>query len=399
MNQQLKKNPAGVIASIVTIVIVGILAIIMAGNIVENVDADEIACIQSPISGKLHWFVDAGIKWQGFGKVTKYKKRSIYKFKTSVRFNDGGHGTMMGSVQYENPLSIEQLTKIHVKFGSQSALETQLIQTIVGKAIYMTGPLMSSKESYAEKRNYLISYVEDQIANGVYKTVSKEAKIIDQMTGIEKTITVVDIVKDSSGMPARQEEAAMKEFGIRTFNFSIDNLPYDQAVEDQIKAQQAITMDVQTAIASAKKAEQNAITVAKEGEANSAKAKWEQEVIKARAVTEAQQQLEVATLEAKTAEQEKRANILRGEGEAAYKKLVMQANGALEQKLAAIVEINKNYADAIKGYTGNWVPSVVMGDGNSKSASGASDLVNLLTAKTAKDLALDLGVEGAGNTK
>lgn len=399
MDQQLKKNPVGIIASIVTIVVVGILAIIMAGNIVENVDADEIACIQSPISGKLSWYTNAGIKWQGFGKVTKYKKRSSYEFKTSVRFNDGGHGTMIGSVQYENPLSNEQLTKIHVKFGSQNALEVQLIKTIVNKAIYMTGPLMSSKESYAEKRNYLISYVEDQIANGVFKTVSKEIKTTDPMTGAEKNITVVEIVKDSTGLLARQEESAIKEFGIRTFNFAIDQLPYDAAVEEQIKQQQQITMDVQTAIASAKKAEQNAITVAKEGEASAAKAKWEQEVIKAQQVTEAQQKLEVATLEAKTAEQEKRANILRGEGEAAYKKLVMQANGALEQKLEAIVEINKNYAAAIQGYTGNWVPSVVMGDGNSKSASGASDLVNLLTAKTAKDLALDLSVAGAGNTK
>lgn len=399
MAQQLSRNPVGVIASIITIIVVGILGIIMAGNIVENVDADEIACIQSPISGKLTWQTSPGIKWQGFGKVTKYKKRSIYNFKTSVRFNDGGHGTMIGSVQYEMPIVNDYLNKIQGKFGTREALETQLIQTIVNKSIYMTGPLMSSKESYAEKRNYLISYVEDQISNGVFKTVSKEIKTTDPMTGAEKNITVVEIVKDSTGLLARQEESAIKEFGIRTFNFAIDQLPYDAAVEEQIKQQQQITMDVQTAIASAKKAEQNAITVAKEGEANSAKAKWEQEVIKAKAVTEAQQQLEVATLEAKTAEQNKRANILKGEGEAAYKKLVMQANGALEQKLEAIVEINKNYAAAIQGYTGNWVPTVVMGEGNSKSASGASDLVNLLTAKTAKDIALDLSVKGAGNTK
>jgi len=393
------KNPVGTIASIVIVAFLLIISFVMAGNIIENVDADEIVCIQSPISGKLHWFVDAGIKWQWFGKVTKYQKRSSYEFQTPVRFNDGGHGTMMGSVQYENPLDTAQLTKIHVKFGSQKALESNLIQTIVNKSIYMTGPLMSSKESYAEKRNYLISYVEDQIANGVFRTISKEVKTNDQMTGAEKTVTLVEIVKDENGLLARQEESAIKEFGIRTFNFVIEQLPYDKAVEDQIKAQQAITMDVQTAIAAAKKAEQNAITVAKEGEASAAKAKWEQEVIKAQQVTEAQQKLEVATLEAKTAEQEKRANVLRGEGEAAYKRLVMQANGALEQKIAAIVEINKAYAEAIKGYTGNWVPTVVMGEGNGKSASGASDLVNLLTVKTAKDLALDLGVEGAGNTK
>ena len=34
----------------------------------------------------------------------------------------------------------------------------------------MTGPLMSSKESYAEKRNELLRLMEDQVQRGVYRT-------------------------------------------------------------------------------------------------------------------------------------------------------------------------------------------------------------------------------------
>lgn len=41
----------------------------------------------------------------------------------------------------------------------------------------MTGPLMSSKESYAEKRTNLIRFIEDQISNGVYKTAQKDIKV------------------------------------------------------------------------------------------------------------------------------------------------------------------------------------------------------------------------------
>lgn len=378
-------------------VVLGIFCLWGSKNVFEVNDANKIMVIQSPIRGHLKWYTDAGVKWQGFGKVTKYPKRDIYDFKTPVRFNDGGHGTMEGSVSYDLPMDEINLNSIQSKFGNAKSLEAQLISTVVNKAIYMTGPLMSSKESYSEKRNYLIQYVEDQIQNGVYKTVSKEAKTTDQMTGAEKTITVVDICL-KNGVPERQEAAAMDAFGIKTFNFSINQLPYDAAVENQIKGQQQITMDVQTAIASAKKAEQNAITVAKEGEANAARARWEQEVIKAKAVTEAQQKMEVAALDMKAAEFKKKEQILLGEGEAERKKLVMTADGALDKKLEAYKAVNMAYAEAIATYKGNWVPSVVMGNDGKAGSNGASDLINMLNAKTAMDLGLNLDVKGRSNT-
>jgi len=390
-----QESPAGIFKLAVG-VIIGIIGLWSIFQIVEVNDPNTILVVQSPLSGKLSWYTDAGVKWQGFGKTTKYPKREIYEFKISVRFNDGGHGTMNGSVSFELPLDAAHLSNIHSKFGSLAALKSQLIATVVNKSIYMTGPLMSSKESYAEKRNYLIQYVEDQIQNGIYRTISKEAKTTDQMTGAEKTVTVVDICI-KNGLPERQEEAAMTIFGIKTFNFAINSLPYDGAIEKQIEGQQQITMDVQTSIADAKKAEQNAITVAKQGEANAAKAKWEQEVIKAKAVTEAEQQKVVASLNKDAAEFKKAEQILLGQGEAERKKLVMSADGALDKKLATYEKVNLAYAEAIAKYQGNWVPSVIMG-GDNKSASGAQDLISMLNAKTAMDLGINMGMAGKNNT-
>lgn len=366
------------------------VGLILSSLIVENLDADQIMVVQSPFSGELTWHTDAGIKPQYFGKVTTYPKRSIYRFETSVRFNDGGHGTMFGSVQYEMPLDKKNLTALHVRFGSQEAIQKQLIETITNKAVYMTGPLMSSKESYAEKRNYLIHYVEDQISNGVYKTFQRELKTKDAMTGSDKTVTVVEIAI-KNGIPERQEEAVLGSFGIKAFNFAIDKLPYDEAVETQIKQQQQITMDVQTAIADAKKAEQRAITVAKQGEANAAQAKWEQEVVKAKEVTLAQQKLEVAKLEAQAAEQYKKKKVLEGEADGAYKRTVMMADGALTQKLTTYEKVMERFANALGNYQGQWVPSIVMG-ANGLQGSPAMTLIELLNAKTAKDLSLDLSV-------
>ena len=384
------------------------LSYFLMSGVVEMVDAEQILVVQDLIDGELHWHTTSGLKPQWFGKVTKYPKRSIYEFthrgnddrRIKVRFNDGGHADMDGSIQYEFPLDAESLTKIHVRFGTPEAVQKQLIETVVNKSVYMTGPVMSSKESYAERRNALIHFVEDQVENGVYKTVQRDIKVKDSITGAEKSATIVEVVLGTEGTPERQEPGQMTSLGIRPINFSVRSLDYDNAVEKQIQQQQQLTMDVQTAVAEAKKAEQRAITVAEEGKANAAKAKWEQETIKARAVTEAQQKLEVATLDAKAAEQFKRGEILRGEGESARKRLVMQADGALEPKLDALVKINATYADAIARYQGQWVPSVVMGSGGSAApASGAQQLVDMLTLKTARDLGLDLNVSGAGRTR
>jgi len=357
--------------------------------------------VQKPFSGELTWYITPGTKWQGFGKITTYPRRSIYNFETQVRFNDGGHGTMKGSIQYEMPLDDRNLTSLHVRFGSPAAIQKQLIETVTDKSAYMTGPLMSSRESYAEKRNDLIRYVEDQVVNGVYRTISKEERVRDQISGTDKTITIVEIViKD--GVPERQEEPVLTTFGIRPFNFTITSLPYDPTVEAQIKQQQQIVMDVQTAMADAKKAEQKTITVIEQGKANAAEAKWKQEALKATEVTLAQQKLEVAILEAKAAEQTKLKDILLGEGQSTSKRLIMEADGGLQVKVDASVKIYERFASAIENYKGNWVPTIVMGgdkNGSDIAGSGAMQLIDLLTAKTARDLAIDWNLPGLDKTK
>lgn len=379
----------------------GLLLVLVAcaQNIIQNVDATEIVVIQDPFDGELHWHTTAGIKWQGFGKVTTYFKLDMYPFEIPVRFNDGGHGTICGSINYELPVSIDKLSVLHAKYGSQEAIQKQLIETVTNKCVYMSGPLMSSKESYAEKRTSLIWVIEDQIKNGVYRTTQRDEKTRDPLTGQEKTITIVEIVKDANGIELRQEEAVLATYGIKTSNFAVSNLPYEDSVESQIKGQQKINMEVQTAIADAKKAEQNAITMEKQGEAEAMKAKWEQEVIKAREVTkaeqekqvaetQAQQRKNVADLDVQTAELRKKEQILLGEGESSRKKMVMEADGALTQKLEAWRDVNFRFADALSSVKVPIVPSVQLGASAGGSSTAVQDLMSLIMVKTAKDLAL-----------
>lgn len=375
-------------------VVLAFVVLALSGKMVESVDADEILVIQDPIDGELHWYTDSGLKGQWFGKKTKYPKRSIYEFEAPVQFNDGGKGTIHGSIQYDMPLDNQNLKELHTRFGSSEAIQKQVIETVTNKVIYMTGPVMSSRESYAEKRNFLINYVQDQIDNGVYQTRQVQREEIDQFTGNKKSVMAAEIIVGQDGRPLRQEESVVGEFGIRAFNFAIEQIDYDDVVEKQIADQQRIRMEVETSIADAVKAQQSAITVEQQGRAEAAKAKWEQEVIKAKEVTAAEQRLQVAELDRRAATETKAKEILLGEGEARRRELVMNADGALEKKLAAWIEGQRLWADAVKGYQGSWVPSVLMGGGqNGTPTSGAQDLVNLLTAKTAKELGLELTIK------
>jgi regulator of protease activity HflC (stomatin/prohibitin superfamily) len=303
-----------------------------------------------------------------------------------VRFNDGGEGHVSGSVAWEIPTDDASLTAIHTMYGNPHNLEQQLIRTVVEKSVYMTGPLMSSRESFAERRNELIRFIEDQISGGVYETVTETVKEKDPMTGIEKTVGYVRIVLDDAGAPMRQEASPLTEFHIRTFNLSLNQIRYDERVEKQIESQQRATMQVQTAIAQAKEAEQAAITAEKNGQAEAAKAKWEQEVLKAKAVTKAEQQLEVARLERAAAEQEKQKQILLGQGEATRRKLVMQADNALDARLAAYVKVNQAYATALQNIKQPIVPLVQSGKDGGGGGNGVQAFMDLLVAKTAREL-------------
>ena len=411
-----------IFAGIAVVVLVTLL--ILSKNMFENVDAGEIVVIQSPISGTLNWYNTPGVKPQWFGGVTSYQKRDQFWFSSAqdqglpedqslrVRFNDGGHATISGSISWEMPLDEGHLNMIRAQYGTHSAVAQQLIRTVVEKAVYMTGPLMSSKESYAEKRNDLLMFIEDQVEHGVYRTETISEQHPDPMTGALRTINVVKLITDEGGKPVRAAASPLEDFGIKTFNLSINEIQYDPEVEKQIQTQQQAMMQVQIAVAEAKKAEQAAITAEKNGQAAAMTTKWAQEAIKAQKVTEAEQEKEVATisatqrlevarLNAQAAEQYKIEQTKRGEGDAAYKELVMTADGALNQKLEALVKINQAYASAIQGYQGNWVPGVVYGGGSTvgqTAGSGAQQLIDLLTAKTARDMGIDMAVSGVEKT-
>jgi regulator of protease activity HflC (stomatin/prohibitin superfamily) len=390
----------------VTITVGVILIIVVAASatrIFENVPADEVVVIQSPISGDLTWYTTPGLKWQGFGKVTSYRKSFQYWFSSmqdqgkkldqsiETRFNDGGHAKISGSVRVDLPMDSDKLTALHTRYGSQESIEQELIRPSFERSIYMSGPLMSSAESYSERRNQLINFIEDQAVKGMYKTTTRLVRTKDPITGSEKTINVVDLVMDpkAPGGFQRSETSPIVEFGMKSYNLSINNITYDKEVDQQIKTQQRAIMQVQTAIAESRQAEQKALTAEQEGKAEATKTRWAQEAIKAKMVTEGEQKKEVARLSKEASEFYKQEQILRGEGDAEYKKLVMDADGALSLKLEAYKSVMGDFAREFGKQ--KWVPEIILG-GSNDGANQAANMMNLLSVQALKTLGLDVSI-------
>lgn len=355
-----------------------LILLIFSGKMVENVDNSEIVIIQSPFTGNVAVYTTPGPVAQNFGTATHYKKSNQFWFSKKVdeggnvdesikiRFNDGGHAQVSGSVRWYMPKDEKAILKLHTDFGSQHAIEQQLIRQVVTKAVFMTGPLMSSKESSAEKRNDLLSYVEDQSVNGVYRTRQEDMKVHDDLMNTDKTVTIVRIEEDANG-PIRQEISAIKTYNVLLQGLSINSIEYDEEVERQIKVQQEAYMQVQTAIANSKKAEQDAITTELQGKAAAAKAKWEQEVVKAQAITQAQQEKEVAALAAQTAVLQ--AQKVKTDADAeSYKNQKLVSAGLTPQQRAEIEKDTKiGVAEALSKMQ---LPSTYFaGNGNNKDAS------------------------------
>jgi regulator of protease activity HflC (stomatin/prohibitin superfamily) len=426
-------------------IILLIVLLQMSSRLIEIVDAEEYAVVQYP-NGTLEVWHEPGLHLQWLGKVTAYKKSNQFWFsrhkdqgKTGdesidTRFNDAGTAKVSGGIRYDLPVPKghekkdleafqQQIINIHTRYGSTARIESELIRPIMQRSVFLSGQLKSSKEVFSTAAGRFQQDIEDQATNGIYRTITENVRVKDELTGETKMMTLEKVVADKEGPNgiARIDVSPVAYFGMRLYSLSIDSIEPDGAVKGQIAEQQKITMEVQTSMARAKQAEQQALTAVKEGEAKAAATKWEQEAIKAREVTKAQQEKQVAETNAEKdkkvaetkAEQMKQVAMLgaeaakfykqeqdlRAEADANYKTKILYADGALAQKLDAYVKVSQMYADAMRDYKGAWVPQLVMGGGQSGSNSSVQDLMSLLSAKAAKDLSLDLSITGPQGKK
>ena len=417
--------------SLGAIVVTIIVALVIGSNMMATVSSGSYQVKQAFYTGTMSAKMTPGIYCQCLGSVNTWPKAQTFFFtkdsdegsrgdqSIEVRFVDGSLADISGTLRIALPTNSKQaidLIDVH-GYLSYNDVEQRLVLPVVRKALRLTANMMTARESYAEKRVDFDFWVWDQVQNGVYKTEEEGRMVKDPITGEESYKKFKVIKTDDNGTPLRHENP-LDGLGITLANFEVKSYEYSKKVKEQIAAQQEALMRVATAAAEAKAAEQNEKTAEAQGKEAVTKAKYAQEEEKIKAVVAAQQEKEVAELNAQkeknvaetaavrdkevaklakeAAEFTKQKDILLGEGEAKRKTLVMEADGALEQKLRAWVEVQTVYAKEFGKQ--RWVPEIQMGGASAEGGNRAAMMMEILSIQAAKQLGLDMNIK-AGDSK
>lgn len=389
--------------------------IVVGDKLVETNDAGNMQVKQAAITGDLTCQLQPGMYAQMFGSISTYREAETFSFNVDLdndgnsdsplltRFNDGTVATVTGSLRVLLPSNCEDMIMVHRKFHSMEGVMAKLVMPAMRKAMFSTGPHMSASESQAERRGEFASLAEDQLRNGVIMTDQEEREVPDPITGELKKIMVAVKEKCSPEGPTciggfNRDPSAFHEYGITVSNFVIDNIEYPSAVLEQIETQRKARMNILTQQAQAKEAEARASKAEAEAKAQIAETRAQEEIAKTQAIVraeaakdqavlEARKKKEVAALDLESADLEKRARILRAEGEATAAAKLIQADGALKQKLDAYVKVQELWAAAYAQQRPT--ADVVFGGGEGGRASGSSPaetMMQLLSIKAAKEL-------------
>ena len=381
----------------IVIAVIAVLFLCLSGMLFEDADKSKNYVCQIPMSGRYEVWTDGGLKLQLFGNVQEYSKTSQVEFtnleqneegyvavganaSASTTFNDKGKGFIVGSFRVVMPSDDQNMKKIQQDFGSEKALISNLVRPTLYKVVTSCGPLMSSLESVSETRTDLIYYITDQLNNGVYKTVTRKIEVLNEITGEKEVRTKAELIHDSiaPGGYMRQENSPFAQYGITCGLVSITDIKYDNATQSQIDAQKAANLAIITAKTQATKAAQDAITIEEQGKAAAATAKWEQEKEKAVAVTKAEQEREVARLAAEKAKFEKERIVAEGEAKAAANRALVAAGLTPLEKATIEKETAIGIAHELANSQVQWVPSIIMSNGNNGTAMDAVGLNMLL---------------------
>ena len=380
----------------IIIVIIAAAVVFLSGGLLEDADRSKNYVCQVPGSGKYKVWTDGGLHMQWFGNLFSYSKTSQITFEDfekvngevnptgknpagRITFNDKGKGVLIGSFRVKLPNNTKHMEKIQEEYGSEEALLESLVKKELYKVIAACGPLMTSLESVSETRTDLNAYITDQLVNGIYKTKLIQIEEKNPVTGEIEIRNKAILVEDANapGGYARQEISEFSKYGIEPGQVAVTHIEYDDDTQKQIDAQRNANLAMITLKTQALEYQQQAIKAEEQGKAAAAEAKWAQEKEKAVAVTRAQQEFEVAELEAKKAKQVALKVQAEGEAKAAANRALVNAGLTPLEKATIEKETAIGVAQALANSNVRWVPEVIVNGGSGSDATDPMRAVGL----------------------
>lgn len=346
----------------------------------------------------------------------------------SIMFLDQVDAHAQATVRFSIPSDPESFLKLAHEYRSPENLLRTALMPAFKETLQANASLMTAEEYYAGGRTQFNSEFENQMGNGIFLVKREEIEVnsgrqakssANASLGTEqeqygeetKTIFVVKKVLDENGLPKRKSQRFL-DFGITVVSALVTDMKPNQKFIERMQLKQKASADRAIAREQRVQEEEQRLLAIARGEREvaerQAKAKVEQiqktteaetdkqlaitgaEKLKAQAAISkdtAQINLEKARIEAET----KRTL---AEAEAYQKKVILQADNALAQKLEAEIEIQRLWAAA---FAQRKVPTTVFGSGQSGAPVGSDAEVKafmqMLTLDAAKRLSYDREVK------
>lgn len=315
-----------------------------------------------------------------------------------IRFSDATTANVKGITQFILPADEKEMILIHNTHRTPQSLVVKRLAPYTKECLQSSAQLMSSEKHYGGGRAQMAQDFMDQLKEGVYLLRTEENIVFDSLESEKKRVYQTEIQIDKKTSLPTRKLSSIKEYGITVADAAITDVDYEDKVDQKlVKIIDAVT---KSSISKQElmTAQQQTLTAKAKGEQALVEIEYQQKQEQTKQVVEAETKVKVA-------EQDKLQQKIAYEGaileakkikeladaQAYARSRIMQADGALEMKLNAQIEVQRAWADAFSKYTGAIVPQFQTGGGGTgTNANGALNFMDIITAKTAKDFALEL---------
>jgi regulator of protease activity HflC (stomatin/prohibitin superfamily) len=315
-----------------------------------------------------------------------------------IRFNDATEARAQTVVRFRLPDIEKDMIVLHSEYISKEYLALKGLQPYTIECLKNSAQLMDSEQHYSGGRAQLSQFFQDQLEEGLFILDTKESFYKDTLTGETKRFYEARIRIDENGVKVRKD-SDLKRFGITVVSATIENVDYEEQVDEKLKKK----IEASTREAVSKQylvtAQQEAMTAEAEGRKRLVEIEYEQKQHQTQALVQAETQVKLAVKDKEKQEIALAASLLEAkkikalaDAEAYAKKRIMQADGALEMKLATYRDVQQMWANAFASYQGDLVPQFQTGSNGGKGNAGL-DFMEIMGAKAAMDLSLKMNVK------
>lgn len=331
-------------------------------------------------------------------------------------------GTAEASTRFRLPQG-EQFLQIAREYRTPNNFYATAVIPAVKETLQTTASMMSADDYFAGGRSEFSTTFEDQLRSGQFHVRRTETQTVAARTQNDDETAVVG----REGGEVKRSQFQITKLTDKEGNFLRKVQPFrsmgvdvvearitDVVPNDQFRQRMQRVQDSQAQLALARqdrlREEEQKLLVITRGEREveekrqmtlkdqverTTQAETDKQlalITAAKVKEEAMIQKETAATQLETARLEAQRTKTLADAEAHAKKVVIDANGALEQKLDALVKINAVWAQAAKEAP---VPTTVIGggDGSTSRQTEVSSLMQMLMVNQAKALSIDTAIK------